>query len=246
MTADHAEVAIKPPLLFLGALALGALLSLVIPLGPRLASPNGLALTVGLTFVAIGFALAALSVRNFRLAGTSVVPGEPSTALVVTGPYHVTRNPIYIGLVLIYFGLAIILIAIGITANLEVLEWGTYLAKWTKGDFGLSARGITPVLYDPSPFLNIFFTCKFVVPNGSNAQSSCTREYDDVAESTYKILDPQERVKKSHQAQEMMQREVSWDFVDHELDMYFLSKKVDGMVVRGNYLIDFDRISLQQ
>jgi len=109
VTADHAEVAIKPPLLFLGALALGALLSLVIPLGPRLASPNGLALTVGLTFVAIGFALAALSVRNFRLAGTSVVPGEPSTALVETGPYRFTRNPIYIGFVLAYFGLSIML-----------------------------------------------------------------------------------------------------------------------------------------
>ena len=110
MTAtDRAEVAIKPPFLFLGALALGALVSLVIPVGPRLASPNGLALAVGLAFVAIGFALAAFSVRNFRLAGTSVVPGEPSTALVVTGPYHVMRNPIYIGLVLIYFGLAIIL-----------------------------------------------------------------------------------------------------------------------------------------
>jgi protein-S-isoprenylcysteine O-methyltransferase Ste14 len=109
MTADHAEVSIKPPLLFLGALALGALLSLVAPLGPRLASPNGLALTVGLTFVAIGFALAALSVRNFRLAGTTVVPGEPSTALVKTGPYRFTRNPIYIGFVLAYFGLSIML-----------------------------------------------------------------------------------------------------------------------------------------
>ena len=110
MTAtDRAEVAIKPPFLFMGALALGAVLSLIIPVGPRLASPNGLALLVGLTFVAIGFALAAFSVRNFRRAGTTVVPGEPSTALVVTGPYHVTRNPIYIGLVLIYFGLAVIL-----------------------------------------------------------------------------------------------------------------------------------------
>ena len=64
---------------------------------------------MGLAFVAIGFALAVLSVRNFRLAGTSVVPGEPSTALVVTGPYHVTRNPIYIGFVLLYFGLAVML-----------------------------------------------------------------------------------------------------------------------------------------
>jgi protein-S-isoprenylcysteine O-methyltransferase Ste14 len=59
--------------------------------------------------VAIGFALAALSARNFRLAGTSVVPGEPSTALVETGPYRFTRNPIYIGFVLAYFGLSIML-----------------------------------------------------------------------------------------------------------------------------------------
>jgi len=110
MTAtDRAEVAIKPPFLFMGALALGAVLSLVIPLGPRLASPNGLALMVGFAFVAIGFALAAVSVRSFRRAGTTVVSGEPSTALVVTGPYQVTRNPIYIGLVLMYFGLAVIL-----------------------------------------------------------------------------------------------------------------------------------------
>jgi protein-S-isoprenylcysteine O-methyltransferase Ste14 len=108
-TTDHANVAIKPPILFLGALALGCLLSLVIPIGPRLASPNGLALTVGLTFVGLGFALAALSARKFQLAGTQVMPDRPSTALVTTGPYHFTRNPIYIGFVLIYFGLSIIL-----------------------------------------------------------------------------------------------------------------------------------------
>ena len=107
--SDHAEVAIKPPFLFLGALALGCLLSLVLPIGPRLASPNGLALGVGVIFAAIGLALAILSIRRFRLAGTSVVPGEPSTALVVEGPYRFTRNPIYIGFVLLYFGLAIIL-----------------------------------------------------------------------------------------------------------------------------------------
>ena len=45
----------------------------------------------------------------FRRAGTSVVPSEPSTALVTTGPYRFTRNPIYIGFVLAYFGLAIVL-----------------------------------------------------------------------------------------------------------------------------------------
>jgi protein-S-isoprenylcysteine O-methyltransferase Ste14 len=106
---DYAEVAVKPPILFLGALALGCLLSSLIPIGPGLGSANGLAVTVGLTFIVLGFVLAGLSFRNFRLAGTSVVPGEPATALVVSGPYHVTRNPIYIGLVLAYFGVSILL-----------------------------------------------------------------------------------------------------------------------------------------
>jgi protein-S-isoprenylcysteine O-methyltransferase Ste14 len=64
---------------------------------------------VGGSLALIGFALAALSVREFRRVGTSVVPGDPSTMLVDSGPYRFTRNPIYIGIVLFYFGLAIVM-----------------------------------------------------------------------------------------------------------------------------------------
>ena len=45
--------------------------------------------------------------HRLRQAGTSVVPGEPSTILLESGPYRLTRNPIYIGFILVYFGLAI-------------------------------------------------------------------------------------------------------------------------------------------
>jgi protein-S-isoprenylcysteine O-methyltransferase Ste14 len=106
---DHVEVTVAPPLLFLGALGLGSILSLALPVGPRLGSANKLALIAGFTFVAIGFALVALSARRFRLAGTSVVPGQPATALVSAGPYRFTRNPIYIGFILAYFGFSIVL-----------------------------------------------------------------------------------------------------------------------------------------
>jgi len=107
--SDCADVVIKPPLLFLAALGLGYLLSRYVPIGPGLAKPNALGLTVGLIFIALGFALAIRSVQMFRRAGTHVVPGEPATALVMTGPYRFTRNPIYIGFVLVYFGLSIVL-----------------------------------------------------------------------------------------------------------------------------------------
>jgi protein-S-isoprenylcysteine O-methyltransferase Ste14 len=145
-TTDYADVAVKPPLLFLGALAAGSLLSFVLPIGPRLASPNGLALAVGVTFVAIGFALAALSVRRFRLAGTSVVPGEKSTALVVEGPYRFTRNPIYIAFMLVYFGLALILTSLWVLLLLIpvliVLQRGVVLREedYLERQFGETYR----------------------------------------------------------------------------------------------------------
>jgi protein-S-isoprenylcysteine O-methyltransferase Ste14 len=111
-TTDYADVAVKPPLLFIGALGLGALLTLFFPIGPGLARSNGLGLVVGLVFVLLGFALAVFSASAFRRAGTHVVPGQPATALVTAGPYHVTRNPIYIGFALVYFGLSIVLTSV--------------------------------------------------------------------------------------------------------------------------------------
>ena len=134
MTAnDHARVAIKPPLLFLGALLCGALLSYLMPIGPGLGAANTLALTVGATFVLIGLALAALAVRRFRLAGTSVIPSEPSTALVIAGPYRFTRNPIYIGFTLAYFGFAIVLTSMWVllllVPVLVILQRGVVLAE---------------------------------------------------------------------------------------------------------------------
>jgi protein-S-isoprenylcysteine O-methyltransferase Ste14 len=111
---DHADVAVKPPILFLAALALGYALTRYVPIGPGLASPNAKALTVGLIFVAAGFALAVLAARRFRLTGTSVIPGEPASALVTVGVYRVTRNPMYIGFILLYFGLSIVLTSVWI------------------------------------------------------------------------------------------------------------------------------------
>jgi protein-S-isoprenylcysteine O-methyltransferase Ste14 len=117
-TTESADVAVKPPILFLAALGLGCILSLVLPIGPGLASPNRLGFGVGLLFVVLGLALGALSIRRFIQAGTSPVPGEPSTALVIEGPYRFTRNPIYIGFILIYFGLGLILTSLWVLALL--------------------------------------------------------------------------------------------------------------------------------
>lgn len=130
---DYAEVAVKPPILFSGALALGYLLTRYVPIGPGLAKPNGLGLTVGLIFVAAGFGLALRTVQMFRRAGTHVAPGQPATALVTAGPYRFTRNPIYIGFVLVFFGLSIVLTSVWILLLLApvllILQRGVVLRE---------------------------------------------------------------------------------------------------------------------
>jgi protein-S-isoprenylcysteine O-methyltransferase Ste14 len=131
--ADGAKVVIKPPLLFLAALGLGSLMSRYLPIGPGLAKPNALAVIVGLSMVVVGFALAIRSVQMFRRAGTHVVPGAPATALVTSGPYRLTRNPIYVGFVLVYLGLSIVLTSIWILVLLlpvlVILQRGVVLRE---------------------------------------------------------------------------------------------------------------------
>jgi protein-S-isoprenylcysteine O-methyltransferase Ste14 len=106
---DYADVVIRPPILFAGAILLGCLLSWLVPLGPGPFSANGRALGAGGALALIGLALFAVSVRKFWQAGTSVIPGEPSTVLLDAGPFRFTRNPIYISFVIFYFGAAIML-----------------------------------------------------------------------------------------------------------------------------------------
>lgn len=65
--------------------------------------PIGMA---GVALLVAGALLAGWAWTIFHLKGTTKTPGEASTALVTTGPYKVTRNPMYVGLTLAYIGLA--------------------------------------------------------------------------------------------------------------------------------------------
>jgi protein-S-isoprenylcysteine O-methyltransferase Ste14 len=44
----------------------------------------------------------------FDRAGTTIKPFEESSALVTTGPFRVSRNPVYLGMVLGLLGVAVL------------------------------------------------------------------------------------------------------------------------------------------
>ena len=93
----------RPPLVYLGAIALGLMLQYAWParlVPPSVSTPVGAMLTLS----AVGLFVAA--VRIFRAAGTPIPGNRPTTAIVRTGPYRFSRNPIYLAFSLFQLGLA--------------------------------------------------------------------------------------------------------------------------------------------
>ena len=94
------------PLLFpVGVLVVGLLLQHFVPFAGM---PHALTLPLGTLFLALGAAFMIGGARSFRRAGTSPNPTRPTTALVSDGLYRFTRNPMYVGISLVYTGLALL------------------------------------------------------------------------------------------------------------------------------------------
>ena len=94
---------VRPPLVYLSAIAFGVLLHFAWPL--RLVSPT-LSMAIGAPTVVVAVALFVWSVRTLRIAGTPVPGDRPTTAIVRAGPYRFSRNPIYLAFSLFQLGVA--------------------------------------------------------------------------------------------------------------------------------------------
>lgn len=104
--ADHAAVRVHPPLVLLFFLALAFLLSWLIPFPKMIPT---LLSEIGILLVCAGLVLAFLAVSRFRRAGTSLDPHGSVQTLVTSGPYKLSRNPIYLGFVCAIVGLPLTL-----------------------------------------------------------------------------------------------------------------------------------------
>ena len=106
---DHAGVVVRPPVLFAGMILAALFLEFVAPLGPGVGLGPARAHLIGVSFIVLGAVPFGFAMRRFLVTGTNLSTWQPSLALVESGPYTLTRNPIYIGLLTIYFGIAVAL-----------------------------------------------------------------------------------------------------------------------------------------
>jgi protein-S-isoprenylcysteine O-methyltransferase Ste14 len=101
---DNAGVIVRPPVLYVAALAAMLLLRWVWPV-PIL---GGAAFWPGVALVVLGVGILVWGRRTLVAGGTNVDPSLPSTAVVTSGPYRFSRNPLYLGLAIVYLGLTLV------------------------------------------------------------------------------------------------------------------------------------------
>src|SRR5499426_950579 len=95
---------VRPPLVYLISLVSGFVIHFVVQVSFL---PVSLAVPLGVPLVAVAIALFSYSVARFRAAGTPVPARKPTTAIVRTGPYRFSRNPIYLAFSVFQLGIAL-------------------------------------------------------------------------------------------------------------------------------------------
>jgi protein-S-isoprenylcysteine O-methyltransferase Ste14 len=111
---------ILPPVYLLLTLAAMTALHYVLPLAWIIAVPYSYS---GLVLIILGIGIAATAAWSFNRAGTPVIPFEPSTAVVTGGLYKFTRNPMYLGMVLVLTGAASLFGTLSVWLPIPVFIW---------------------------------------------------------------------------------------------------------------------------
>jgi len=100
--SDRPGLFAPPPLIYLVALVLGIVAQMIQPwvLPVPTVIRWGLGGALALAAIVLG-----ITARNtFARAGTNVNPYQPATCLVTEGPFRFSRNPMYLGMTMLFAG----------------------------------------------------------------------------------------------------------------------------------------------
>jgi protein-S-isoprenylcysteine O-methyltransferase Ste14 len=127
---DAADVRLFPPAVPVVAILAGVALKRIWPIDVGVTLPAAWRLALGGAIVAGAFLVLGLCLLIFYRGGQSAYPWKPTAQIVDSGPFALSRNPMYVQLILICIGFAVLL------ANWWILAL-TPLAVWLLHRFAI-------------------------------------------------------------------------------------------------------------
>jgi protein-S-isoprenylcysteine O-methyltransferase Ste14 len=107
-TVDHPEILVFPPVIPLATLAISCVLQWLAPLGLIENIDRGWRIGWGVVIFVAGLLMTIVGRRTLLRHGTNVNPLQPTTALVTDGIFRRTRNPLYVGILITQYAVALI------------------------------------------------------------------------------------------------------------------------------------------
>lgn len=104
---DNPGIYPPPPLYYVAIFFLSILIQHYVPL-PISFFENGISLYISIVVIAIGVMSLLPALITFFKTKNTVITFKPATSLQITGIYSISRNPMYVGLLFVYIGIAMI------------------------------------------------------------------------------------------------------------------------------------------
>lgn len=129
---------------------------------------------------------------------------------------------------------------VGITVQLEVSEWGTYIDTYAKGlPDDVAFAEMSWFATDARNIPNLTVTCSSVSPAGYNAGYYCNEEVDALIDEFSRTLDETRQAEILTELQGIIFEEVPNLYVDSQLGTAALSQKYTGFDLHPSQLLRF-------
>lgn len=142
-STDHAHVIAPPPLLYLGGLIAAAALHWY---WPATLLPAALAAWLAAPVALAGLAINLWGAYTMRRSRTAINPYRSTTSIVDSGPFGFSRNPLYLGMDLLFLGIILWLNSLWgapvLVLLLFVMHYGVILReeRYLEDQFGEAYR----------------------------------------------------------------------------------------------------------
>jgi protein-S-isoprenylcysteine O-methyltransferase Ste14 len=143
---DRPNIMVFPPVIPFSTLVLACLLQWLMPLGWIATIDHDWRVGSGAVVFMAGLLVTIVARRTMLLHGTNVNPRLPTTALVTDGLFRRTRNPLYVGILITQYAVAMIFaldwLLLLIIPNWVVLHFAVVLReeRYLEGKFGDAYR----------------------------------------------------------------------------------------------------------
>ncbi|MCS7257234.1 MAG: ABC transporter substrate-binding protein [Thermomicrobium sp.] len=137
--------------------------------------------------------------------------------------------------------------AVGIEAEIQTFEWGTYLDKIMGNPdelpelFELSWIGDNG---DPDNFLYILLSGDAWPPNGFNLGYYRNEQVDDLLRQAQRISDRAQRERLYQQALKLLVADAPWAWIDHETQIVAMKKFIQGFKLHPTGVFRFQNVTL--